>query len=118
MATRAEVNPVVRARRLEIVDGRDRVRATIAADRNDSEGDVTVGFELLDENGEARAWLVDVEGVVQLARAVGGEQVAVLQSCPDDNGATTSLVLCDQSGYAVARWSVEADGTYSTWVGE
>lgn len=80
-------------------------------------GDVIVGLELFDERGEA-AWLVDVEGVVQLALVVGGDQVAVLQSCPDDDGPTTSLVLCDESGFAVARWSVEADGTYSTWVDE
>lgn len=118
MAPRAEVNPVLRARRLEIVDGSDRVRAAIAADRDDNEGDVIVGMELFDERGEARAWLVDVEGVVQLALAVGGDQVAVLQSCPDDDGPTTSLVLCDESGFAVARWSVQADGTYSSWTQE
>ena len=94
-----------------------RVRAAIAADRDPYEGDVTVGLELLDEDGSARAWLVDVCGAAQLALALGGDQVAVLESVSHDDGTSTvALVLCDASGRPVVRWAVQSDGTYSTSV--
>lgn len=116
MAPEAEAG-VLRARRLEIVDDQGRVRAAIGAERDRYEGDVTVGLELLDEAGSARAWLVDVCGVAQLALALGGNQVAVVESVSHDDGTSTAaLVLCDASGRAVIRWSVQSDGSYSTSV--
>lgn len=117
MAPEADAG-VLRARRLEIVDDQGRVRAAIAADRDPYEGDVTVGLELLDEDGSARAWLVDVCGSAQLALALGGDQVAVLESTAHDDGASTvALVLCDALGRPVVRWAVQSDGSYSTSVG-
>jgi hypothetical protein len=114
MAPEADAG-VLRARRLEIVDDQGRIRASIAADRDPYEGDVTVGLELLDEDGSARAWLVDVCGAAQLALALGGDQVAVLESIAHDDGTSTvALVLCDSSGRPVVRWAVQSDGTYST----
>lgn len=114
MSSRPETSAVVRARRLEIVDDIGQVRAVLAADRVGGHGDVAVGLELFGEGGEARAWLVDVGGIAQLALALRGDQVAVLESVVEDDGtATTSLVLCDRSGHPVARWSVRPDGTYS-----
>lgn len=116
MAPEADAG-VLRARRLEIVDDQGRIRASIAADRDPYEGDVTVGLELLDEDGRARAWLVDVCGAAQLALALGGDQVAVLESISHDDGTSTvALVLCDASGRPVARWAVQSDGTYSASV--
>lgn len=116
MAPEADAG-VLRARRLEIVDDQGRVRAAIAADRDPYEGDVTVGLELLDEDGGARAWLVDVCGVAQLALALGGDQVAVLESVSHDDGTSTvALVLCNASGRPVVRWAVQSDGSYSTSV--
>lgn len=116
MAPEADAG-VLRARRLEIVDDQGRIRASIAADRDPYEGDVTVGLELLDEDGTARAWLVDVCGVAQLALALGGDQVAVLESVSHDDGTSTvALVLCDASGRPVVRWAVQSDGTYSASV--
>jgi len=79
MAPEADAS-VLRTRRLEIVDDQGRVRASIAADRDPYEGDVAVGLEPLDEDGSARAWLVNVCGAAQLALALGGDQVAVLES--------------------------------------
>jgi hypothetical protein len=114
VSSRPETNAVVRAGRLEIVDERGQVRAALAADRVDGHGDVAVGLEVFDEGGEARAWLVDVGGIAQIALALRGNQVAVLESVVEDDGtATTSLVLCDRSGGPVARWSVRSEGTYS-----
>lgn len=116
MAPEAEAG-VLRARRLEIVDDQGRVRAAIAADRDPYEGDTTVGLELLDENGSARAWLVDVCGAAQLALALGGDQVAVLESISHDDGTSAvALVLCDASGRPVLRWAVDSDGSYSASV--
>ena len=116
MAPEADAG-VLRTRRLEIVDDEGRVRASIAADRDPYEGDVTVGLELLDENGSARAWLVDVCGAAQLALALGGDQVAVLESISHDDGTSAvALVLCDASGRPVLRWAVRSDGSYSTSV--
>ena len=104
---------VLRTRRLEIVDDQGRIRASIAADRDPYEGDVTVGLELLDEDGSARAWLVDVCGTAQLALALGGDQVAVLESISHDDGTSAvALALCDASGRPVVRWAVQSDGTY------
>jgi hypothetical protein len=119
VAQRAEPGAVIRAQRLEIVDDEGRVRAALAADRDNHEGDDIVGLELFAATGETRAWLLDVGGVVQLALALHGNQVAVLESVPRSGGsATTSLVLCDGPGRPVARWSVGADGTYSSSVSE
>jgi hypothetical protein len=108
---------VLRARRLEIVDDEGLVRASIAADRDPYEGRVTVGLELLDEDGRARAWLVDVCGAAQLALALGGNQVAVLESVSqDDDTSIVALSLCDAFGRPVVRWAVQSDGSYSTSV--
>lgn len=115
MSQGADASAVVRTRRLEIVDNNGRVRAVLAADRDPYEDDVTViGLELLDEDGSARAWLVDVGGVAQLALALGGDQVAVLESVSHDDGTSTAaLVLCDASGRPVMRWAVQSDGSYA-----
>lgn len=108
---------VLRARRLEVVDDTGRVRAAIAAGRDPYNGQASVGLELLDEDGRARAWLVDTGGAAQLALALGGDQVAVLESVAHDDGSSTvALVLCDATGRAVARWAVQSDGTYSSSV--
>jgi len=80
------------------------------------EGDVTVGLEPRDEDGSARARLVDVCGAAQLALAFG-DQVAVLESVAhDDDTSTVALVLGDTSGRPVVRWAVQSDGTYSASV--
>lgn len=116
MAPEAEAG-VLRARRLEIVDDQGRVRAAIAADRDPNEGDATVGLELLDEDGSARAWLADMGGAAQLGLALDGNQVAVLQSISHHDGTSTvALVLCDATGRPVVRWAVQSDGTYSASV--
>jgi hypothetical protein len=105
---------VLRAQRLEIVDDQGRVRASFATNRDPNDGKASVGLELLDEDGSARAWLVDVGGAAQLALALGGDQVAVLESMSHDDGTSTvSLALCDASGRPVVRWAVQSDGTYS-----
>lgn len=114
MAHEADIG-VLRARRLEIVDDHGSLRASISADRDPYEGDVTVGLELFAEDGSARAWLVDACGVAQLALAVAGNQVAVLESVSHEDGTTTTaLVLCDESGRAIVRWAVQSDGTYTS----
>lgn len=114
MTPHPDTAAVLRAQRLEIVDDSGRVRAALAADRSAHDGEAVVGLELFDETGKARAWLVDTNEIVQLALALNGNQVAVLQSLTeDDNTASTSLVLCDRSGRPVARWTVRSDGTYS-----
>jgi hypothetical protein len=56
-------------------------------------------------------------GAAQLALALGGDQVAVLESVAHDDGTSTvALVLCDASGRPVVRWAVQSDGSYSTSV--
>lgn len=75
---------------------------------------MSVGLELLDDDGSARAWLVDLGGVAQLALALGGDQISVLESVSHDGGSSTvGLVLCDASGRPVIRWELQADGSYS-----
>src|SRR5688572_14401927 len=106
-----DVVEVLRARRFELVDGEDRVRARLVVEPRQEGGPLAdrVGLELFDSRGSARGWLVD-EGAagVQLALAVGGNLVLILHAASPtievDGG--VSIALCDPTGAVVLGWEV------------
>lgn len=115
MAEPGQDHAVIRTRRLEVVDGDGRVRAVLAASEGGDSARAAVGLEIFDAEGSARAWLTDLGDGVQLAIAIDGNQVAVLEAVDGPDGeSSTSLVLCDRTGRPVATWYVAADGSLLT----
>ena len=108
---------VVRARRFEVVDDAQRVRAVFGRLGRPGAGGETVGFEVFDPTGSARAWLVDEPGEgLHLAFALGGNQVLVL-AANEGNGEVepgVSLTLCAVDGAPVLAWQVGEDGDVVT----
>lgn len=104
---------VVRARRFEVVDDRQRLRATFGRLDGPDTGGEMVGFEVFDADGSARASLIDERGVgVQLSFALGGNQVLVVSAheASAQLAAGVSIVLCHTDGAPVLDWQVDARG--------
>lgn len=104
--------PVLRTRRLEIVDDRGRPCAVLGELPKRSEYHRTVGLALLDPDGKERVVLaLDHEGV-QLEFIRQGNTVLLLGIEDDgpETAADTFLLLMDRNGVPVQSWRVAADG--------
>ncbi|MEX2548445.1 MAG: hypothetical protein WD830_11775 [Chloroflexota bacterium] len=110
-----EAVDVVRARRFEVVDADDRLRAVFGELATVESANEMFGIELFDRAGSARAWLLDEAGVgVQLVFAIGGNQVLVVEATDDTPHVTVpgvAVLLCDGSGAPVMAWRVSSDGS-------
>lgn len=104
-----QITDVVRAHRVEIVDERGRLRATLDSG-TDSE---VVGLRIFDRHGSERITLAVSSWGAFLDLATGGN-TSVHIECRDDIEESAepgaSLVLCDRQGSPVLEWSVTLDG--------
>ena len=82
----AEATGVVRATRVEVVDGEGRVRAVLGTLHADDDDEV-VGLVLRDRSGRDRAWLVVMsDGAAEVAVEHAGNVVASVTASADGLG--------------------------------
>lgn len=115
--TAAEVPDVLRAHRIEVVDGDGRVRAVLGRLPNhDAAAPPVYGASLLDADGEHRAWLVLLPTGPSLSFDLGGNQVLELgvdDATADAVRVGAYLYLNGPDGSRALGWHVDADGSVS-----
>lgn len=105
---------VVRARRLEILDSKGRVRAVLGDLAPAQADSPDFGLALLDAQGARRAWLSlaphgPVVGLDHSGNTVA--EMGVTDSGGDALGTGAYLVLSDHTGGLAIGWWVEEDGS-------
>ena len=105
---------VVRARRLEILDGAGRVRAIVGELDSTGAPSPNFGLVLLDDRGQQRAWLsLGQQGPVLAFDESGNAavEVGVNDAGSDALHVGAYLVLSDRTGGLSIGWWVEEDGS-------
>lgn len=106
-------NDVMRAERIEVVDGRGRVRLVLGDIGNPERPGEVFGFALLGLDGRQRAWLAVDDSGASLGFDRTGNAVVEL-GVDDGTGEAVStgayLHLSDMDGRPVLGWRVEDDG--------
>ena len=108
------VDPIVRTRRLEIVDDNDRVRVVVGRLGTGGRDEAVIGIAVLDGRGSSRVSLsLDACGPA-LVFGQDGNNVVYLGV---DDGETEAanpgpyVELCDREGATAIGWRVDRDGT-------
>jgi hypothetical protein len=111
---------VVRATRVEVVDGDGRVRAVLGDLGSPDPTSSVLGFALLDDDGNQRVWLaLDATGP-NLVFDLGGNAVLTLgvnDPAPDALHVGAYLHVADIDGAAVLGWRIEDDGSVTMRLG-
>lgn len=109
-------NGVVRAERIEVVDGRGRVRLVLGDIGNPERPGEVFGCALLSLDGRQRAWLTVDDSGASLGFDRAGNTVVELGVDDGTGEALTTgayLHLSDRDGRPVLGWRVDDDGDVS-----
>jgi hypothetical protein len=104
--------PIIRTRRIEVVDGHGRTRAIVGDLSGAAQPEQVFGVALVDRDGRHRAWLsLDDNGATLAFDRTGN---AVLEMGVDDGGEATRtgayVQLSDIEGRPALGWRVDDDG--------
>lgn len=103
---------VIRTRRIEVVDGRGRIRAVLGDLSGSAQPEEVFGIALVDLDGHHRAWLaIDEHGTVLAFDRSGN---AVLELGVDEGGEAVAhgayVQLSDADGNPALGWRVDDEG--------
>lgn len=107
------IEDVVRARRLEIVDENDRVRALIGRLGTGGRGEAVIGVALVGDRGSHRAWLaLDVSGPALVFNQDGNNVIYLGVDDADTDAMNPGpyIELCGRDGATAIRWRVLQNG--------
>lgn len=106
------ISDVVRTRRFELLDDRDRLRAVIETGDGD-EGSIETGLRILDARGSERLLVAHMAWGAVISLAHEGDTVLEIE-CMDDLASNaypgSKILLCDGGSTPVMRWFVGLDG--------
>ena len=104
---------LLRARRVEVVDGDGNVRVVLGAVEA-PDGSPSFGLALLDADGRPRAWLALPPSGPELAFNLGGNvvvHVGVTDAGPEAVDVGPYIQLSDRDGRPVVGWQIDEEGT-------
>ena len=107
------IEDVVRARRLEILDDSDRVRAIVGRLAGGGQREAVIGIAVLDPRGRRRAWLAFDASGPALVFDHAGNNVLYLGVDDEEGDAVHPgpyLELCDRDGATAIGWRVGSEG--------
>ncbi len=111
----SEPDDVVRARRIELVDGDGRLRGVVGeVEAARHRGDSVIGVELYTQEGEPRASLALSGGRAWLMFEMGGNarlHVGVNDESTEAVDEQAFFYVLDPDGLPLAGWRVADDGT-------